>query len=293
MQIVKQLMAALLICVTGMTFAGCAGFTASESNVANVSSTVKDVSGDVVSLATNRFGSHERIEIARAKTARQALTLRAKETELEIAKARAEEAKAKSVQIVLDTPEKIKEYSITRTMELLLSTVENMIGANKENAKVAQILAANGRYEYDTLFTPTKQPKGAVAEGIDSLTGLAETPGVTAAGIGYGGGQFLRGLRGGLGGGPSISVNGDNTGQLSIENSSISQKTGGDGTIGSTGGTSEAGYEQGDCPDGQLMYDKLGVCLSPESIQEREAAEACEGRGGSIVEGSCVVPTES
>ncbi len=152
---------------------GCAG----GSDV--VSQLVKLPTGEIVSTATDRFGSWERAISSQNEA-------KGKWADMEKAKYHAELNKPK-VTIAIDTKDEMTMYTIQRANE-------NIAASNLALKEVAIALANNGKTIYSDLFPEIKFPKGAFAEGFESFgKGARDVLGSPAAVIGstgYAVGQF-------------------------------------------------------------------------------------------------------
>ena len=115
--------------------------------------------GDIVSSATDRFGSWERVELGKTKVAAKII-----DTEKAKAEARAEEAKARQkVTITINDKDSMALYQLGEANRMLYES-NMMIG------KVLKTVVSNGN-EYAGLVGYSSMPKGAFAEGFDSFFG--------------------------------------------------------------------------------------------------------------------------
>jgi len=162
----------LLVIMAGLCvlpLVGCAG-----SKVAD--SLIRLPSGEIVSAATDRWGSWERVRASEEGTKVKALEAEIKRAEADMAMA---ESKA-AVNINISTNEELLTYALHTANERLAQS-------NQTLGRIALALASGGS-PYDNLVSATPMPRGAFAEFADSMwggaKGVLDTP---AAGIAAGG----------------------------------------------------------------------------------------------------------
>ena len=137
-----------------------------------VTNLVKLPTGEIVSAATDRFGSWERVQAVKANA-------RAKIAQARADQAKAEADKAAHVTIVLDTPEKISAWGLVQANERLAQ-------ANTALRDVAVALAT-GKASTDGIVFD-RFPEGAFAEFARTLFGgVADVFDTPTAGLVAGG----------------------------------------------------------------------------------------------------------
>ena len=149
---------------------GCSG-----SNVAQL---VTLPTGEIVSAATNRFGSWERVEIAKSAE-------RAAATNLELAKLEFSKSSEPQVVITIDSVEAMESYERSKSVDAL-AKANDMLG------KVAVSLAEKDK---PAVSNTTPFPKGAFAEGFESfgkgIKDVGNTPATVILSTGYALGSFM------------------------------------------------------------------------------------------------------
>ena len=137
-----------------------------------VTNLVKLPTGEIVTAATDRFGSWERVQIIKANN-------KAKIAKAKADKVRAEADKAARVTLVLDTPEKISTWG-------LIQANERLAEANTALKEVALALATGKASVDGIIFDPF--PEGAFSEFAHSIfSGVADVFNTPTAGLVAGG----------------------------------------------------------------------------------------------------------
>jgi len=133
-----------------------------------VTNLVKLPTGEIVSAATDRFGSWERVQIIKANN-------KAKIAKSKADQARAEADKAAHVTLVLDTPEKISAWG-------LIQANERLAEANTALRDVAVAMATGKALADGITFDPF--PEGAFAEFANSIfSGVSDVFNTPTAGL--------------------------------------------------------------------------------------------------------------
>lgn len=200
-----------------------------------VSNLVELPTGKIVSAATDRFGSWERVQAIKA------------DARVEIAKAKADRARAEAdkaahVTLILDTPEKISAWG-------LIQANERLAEANTA-LKVVAVALATGKASTDgIIFDPF--PEGAFAEFAHAvLSGSADLLNTPAAGIvaeGYALDRVFNGRP------PSNQFNGPVNADSSFNNIELHQ--------------TNSAYAQASVP-GRIANDNHAVEMLPEEDAE-------------------------
>ena len=170
-----------------------------------VTNLVKLPTGDIVSAATDRFGSWERVQAVKAKA-------RAEIARAKAGRARAEADKASHVTLVLDTPEKISAWG-------LIQANERLAQVNTALRDVAVALATGKASTDGIIFDPF--PEGAFSEFAHTLFGgVADVFNTPTAGLVAGGWALDKIFNGRP---PSNQFNGPVNADGSFNNSTLHQ----------------------------------------------------------------------
>ena len=170
-----------------------------------VTGLVKLPTGDIVSAATDRFGSWERVQAVKANA-------RAAIAQARADRARAEADRAAHVTLVLDTPEKISAWG-------LIQANERLAQANTALRDVAVALATGKADADGIMFDPF--PEGAFSEFAHTiLAGGADLLNTPAAGLVAGGWALDKIFNGRP---PSNQFNGPVNADGSFNNSTLHQ----------------------------------------------------------------------
>ncbi len=184
----QKIMRIILTCATALvallymlTLQGCG---ATHNIVSNL---VRLPTGQIVSAATNRFGSYERVRAMEEKT-KQAIA------KTGMARAEAEKARyAQNAHITISTDKQMADYALMRANDAL-SRANDTLGR-------AVIALSSGKSVYDLPSTPF--PEGAFAEGLRTIfNGTAEvldTPTSMFVGGGWALDRILSGANAGAG----------------------------------------------------------------------------------------------
>ena len=183
-----KIMKVILVCATTsaallymLTLQGCG------ANPNIVSNLVKLPTGQIVSAATNRFGSYERVRAMEEKTKQQI-------AKTEAAKAKAEEARYReNIKVTITTSKQLADYALMRANDAL-ARANDTLGR-------ALIAITSGKSIYDLPSTPF--PEGAFTAAFRTIFhGAAEvldTPTSMFVGGGWALDRILSGANAGAG----------------------------------------------------------------------------------------------
>lgn len=175
-----------------------------------VSNLVKLPTGEIVSAATNRFGSYERVRAMEEKTKQE--IAKAQEAKYKAAAARYSE----NVKVTITTGKQLADYALMRANDAL-SRANDIMGR-------ALIAITSGKSIYDLPSTPF--PEGAFAEAFRTVFhGTAEvldTPTSMFVGGGWALDKILSGANAGAGNQFNLQ-NGDLNASKSFNNSEMHQ----------------------------------------------------------------------
>lgn len=160
------------IIILSLFLSGCSG-----TDIA--SSLVQLPTGEIVSSATDRFGSWERVEISRHN-------LEISNNDLELAKLD-KQAKEPQVTIVIDSAAELEAYE----------RLESVKALSKANDMLGKAVVALAEKDKPAVSDATPFPKGAFAEGIESFgkagKDILSTPASGIVAGGYALGKVLDG----------------------------------------------------------------------------------------------------
>lgn len=161
----KKLLGMLLLITALPLLGGCA----------DPASLLQLPTGDIVSSATDRWGSWERVRQDEEKTKQEVAKAEKAKAELEQVRA----ASRENVQITINSHEELQTYALARAND-------NLAEANRILGTAVEALSGRGSVYKDLPSTP--MPKGAFAEGIeatgDAVAKVANTPVALVTGAG-------------------------------------------------------------------------------------------------------------
>jgi hypothetical protein len=173
-----------------------------------LSNIVQLPTGQIVSAATTRFGSWERVRIAEQAT---------RSEEISLEKLKLEKADP-APQIIINTPEALAIHELARMTEIVAASNQAMTGII--------IRLTGGEVERSTPM-----PKGAFAEFIDSVgtagEKIARTPAVAIVSTGYALGTFMKEVDAGTkvdSGGGDVSIVNEKTNSSARGGSTITNQ---------------------------------------------------------------------